>query len=274
MSTRDVADRSTPTPSWFLPAFVVGAYALSWSWWLPLIAAGAVTEPGLGWPTHLPGLLGPAMSAVVVTGFAFGRAGLADLWRRMTDWRSTRTAWMLVLLTSASLLLAPLVAVVRGQPVPSAADFVTYSGAPAAMGPAVVLYVWIVNGFGEETGWRGILVEHLHDRLGLRRTALATAVIVAGWHLPLFWIAESFRAFSVLEVVGWVVGLTLGCVLLAWLYMAGGRSILLVATWHTAYNFTTATDATTGVTAAVSSMIVMAIAITILVRNPGVSGRT
>lgn len=269
-----MADRNTPTPAWFLPAFVVGAYAVSWLWWLPIIASGAVTQPGLGWPTHLPGLLGPAISAVVVTGMAFGRAGLADLWRRMTDWRATRTAWLLVLITSASLLLAPAVALVSGHAVPSAADFVTYSGAPAAMGPAVVLYVWIVNGFGEETGWRGILAEHLTDRLGLRRTALVTAVIVTGWHLPLFWIAESFRAFSPLETGGWLVGLTLGCVLLAWLYAVGRRSILLVATWHTVYNFTTATDATTGATAAVSSVIVIAIAISILVRNPERPART
>lgn len=263
-----MADHSTRAPAWFLPAFVAGAYLWSWSWWLPIIAAGGVTRPGFGWPTHLPGLMGPALSGALLTGIAFGRPGLADLWRRVTNWRATRTAWLLVLLTSVSLLLPPVVAALGGRPMPGPADFVTYSGAPTALGPAVIAYVWIVNGFGEETGWRGILVEHLHDRLGLRRTALVTAVIVAGWHLPLFWIAESFRSFGPLELVGWVVGLTLGCVLLAWLYVVGRRSILVVATWHTVYNFTTATDATTGLTAAVSSTIVMAIAIAVLVRTP------
>lgn len=265
-AVRDRAPLPAP-PAWFLPAYVVGAYAISWAWWVPMALTGTVTTRGTGWPTHLPGLLGPALSAIVVTAVALGRPGLADLGRRMADWRATRGAWLLVLLTSASLLLAPLVAWATGQPQPGADDYLAYSGASTGLGPLVLLYVWIVNGFGEEVGWRGTLVEHLVDRHGLRRTALITAAVWALWHLPMFWVVESFREFAALDVLGWLVGLTLGSVLLAWLYVRGNRSIFLVATWHAAYNLTTATEATAGATARVSSTLVMVIAVWVLVRN-------
>ena len=40
------------------------AYLISWSWWVPLAVRGEVVRAGVGWPTHLPGLLGPAIAAV------------------------------------------------------------------------------------------------------------------------------------------------------------------------------------------------------------------
>ena len=53
--------------------FVVLAYGLSWAWAIPLAASGAVVEPGRGWPTHVPSLLGPMLAAVTVVGAHFGK---------------------------------------------------------------------------------------------------------------------------------------------------------------------------------------------------------
>ena len=58
-------------------------------------------------------------------------------------------------------------------------------------------------------------------------------MVWAGWHLPLFWLADSFRSFGPL-LLGWFVGLMAASVVLAHLYRAGRHSILLVACWHTA----------------------------------------
>jgi hypothetical protein len=40
---------------------------LTWAWWLPLAVAGRTVTQGDGWPTHFPGLLGPALAALLVT---------------------------------------------------------------------------------------------------------------------------------------------------------------------------------------------------------------
>jgi hypothetical protein len=72
---------------WPLVSFVVLTYALSWAWWLPVWTTGGRVEPGRGWPTQLPGLVGPAVAAGIVTGWQRGRAGLADLGSRIVRWR-------------------------------------------------------------------------------------------------------------------------------------------------------------------------------------------
>ena len=46
-------------------AYVLLAYAVSWICWLPLVFSHRIVTVGR-WPSHRPGLLGPAMAAVVV----------------------------------------------------------------------------------------------------------------------------------------------------------------------------------------------------------------
>ena len=61
-------------------AFVILAYAISWSLWLPLLAA---RQGWVSWSAstylHLAGGLGPAAAALIVTGVVDGRAGIAGL---------------------------------------------------------------------------------------------------------------------------------------------------------------------------------------------------
>ena len=68
-------------------AYVALSLLFSWAWWVPMVLAGQVVRAGQGWPTHLLGLTGPALAAVVGTAAADGRPGLADLWARAVRWR-------------------------------------------------------------------------------------------------------------------------------------------------------------------------------------------
>ena len=123
----------------------------------------------------------------------------------------------------------------------------------------------LVNGYGEELGWRGLLADGLVDRVGEVRAALLVTVVWATWHLPLFWVVDSFRSMGWASI-GWVLGLLAGSVVLTRLYVGSGRSVLLVALWHTAFNFTTATTATQGLSAAITSTAVVVAAVVVLVR--------
>lgn len=253
--------RREETPVRKIVLFVVLAFVFTWAWWVPLAVAGVVVEPGQGWPTHLPGLLGPALAAVVVTAATEGRAGLAELWSRVTRWRVS-WIWYLLVVATVALALTGLVLTPGATP----PDLLVYSGAPE-MGLALVLYVLVVNGFGEEIGWRGFLAHRLLET----RSTVATAVLVwlvwGVWHLPMFWVVGSFRDFGIAGTVGWAVGLGLGSVFLTWLYRTSGRSVLVTALWHTAYNLTTATSATAGTTAVVTSSVPMVAAVVVLLRR-------
>ena len=230
-------------------------------------AAGDVVRAGVGWPTHLPGLAGPALSAVIVTTLADGRTDLADLGARLTRWRVGWGWWGLVVGTAALALLGVVVPLVTGGRVPAADEFARYSGIGPLGLAGVVVVAFLVNGLGEETGWRGFAVERLLVRFDLRTTALIVAPMWALWHLPLFWIDESFRAFGPFGIVGWAVGLTAGSLVLAWMYRGSWHSIPIVAGWHTAFNLTSATTATGDVVAPVTSTIVIVAAVWVLRRG-------
>lgn len=241
--------------------FVILSFAFTWAWWVPLAVDGAVVEPGHGWPTHLPGLLGPALAAVVVTAATEGRPGLGALWSQVTRWRVS-WVWYALVAATAALALTGLVL----TPGATSADLLVYSGAPE-IGLAVVLYVLVVNGFGEEIGWRGFLAHHLLETRSTVGTAVIVWLVWGVWHLPMFWVVAGFRDFGIAGTVGWAVGLGLGSVFLTWLYRASGRSVVVTALWHTAYNLTTATSATAGTTAVVTSSVVMVAAVIVLMRR-------
>ena len=78
---------------WPLAFFVVLAYAISWAWTFPFAAAGNVVKQGVGWPTNLPALLGPALAAFVVMALVSGRAGVRDLLARIARSRMPLHWW-------------------------------------------------------------------------------------------------------------------------------------------------------------------------------------
>ena len=171
-------------------------------------------------------------------------------------------AWVAV---AAAVLLALLAMLVADDPTES----LSYSGAPE-LGISTVLIVLLLNGFGEELGWRGFMVTRLRTERSLRDTSVIVWLVWGCWHLPLFWIVANFRDFGVAGTVGWVVGLFFGSVFLAWLVGAARGSVLVVALWHTAYNFATATEAGAGGVAAVATMAV--VLATVWIMRSGVDG--
>lgn len=269
----DVAHQHTagpvprPVQAWLgrhsLLAYIVLAYAFGWAWWVPMAVTGTTTQPGQAWPTHLPGLIGAALAAVVVTGLTAGRHGLRDLARRTWRWRVGWQWYALVLGTASLLVLAPIASRVAGESAPTGADYVTYSGLGVLPAVATVLVVLVVNGFGEEIGWRGFLADRLLPRHGVLRTGLLVAPVWALWHLPMFLFVANLVDLGPAGAVGWLLGLTAGSVLLTWVYRGSGSSIAIVALWHAAFNMVTATEAGNGVPAAAASTVVMLAAVVI-----------
>lgn len=256
-------------------AFYVLTLALSWGYWLTLLGSGLRVGPGS--VAHFPGLLGPMLAAVVVTAVVGGRAGLHELGMRMVR---LGPRWPLKLLLALSPLalgaLACAVLWLMGKPLPGLGAFVQVPGMPEHW-PwlAVLAAVVVVNGFGEETGWRGFLTEHLLLTQGRLRATLAVALLWALWHLPLFWLNTSMAAMSWPTMAGWLFALVCGAFVLAQVYLATGHSILCVALWHVAFNMMVSADVGSGVFAAIVSAAVMVWGVVVAVRwwrNPAATG--
>lgn len=153
----------------FLPA-----HGFSWAWLLlPPASTGGIVGSGDGWPTHLPALLGPLAAAFVVTARRTRGPGVRDLLARMARWWVPLRWWAFAV--SPLLLLA------------------------------VVLLV--VNGLGEETGWRGYALPELQRRHSPLVSVLVVEALWAGWHAPMFLVVDTFRSFGVGILIGWLLGL-------------------------------------------------------------------
>jgi membrane protease YdiL (CAAX protease family) len=250
--------------------FVLIAYGLAWSWWIPIALRHQVVVIG-GWPTHLPGLLAPAVAAVVVTAL-WSRRGWRDLTGRVLRWRIGW--WWLVALSPLVVLLVTigLQSLVDAGPA-DRADYWRINGFPVSWGLAgTLLLLLVVNALGEETGWRGFLQTELQRYLRPRWAILVVAGVWAGWHAPMFAILTSYRGFSAATLVGFVIGLASGAVVLGWLYNRTG-SVLAVALWHATYNLCSATAAATGPLAAVSTTLVIAGAVVLVALDIARAGR-
>jgi len=245
-------------------AFFVLAYALSWGWWVPLAVSGRLVERGDGWPSHIPGLLGPLIAALAVLALTEGRAGVRRWLADMVRWPRERRWRLAVVAPLGFLALGVLVVALTGD-LPPAGDFIRYSGTGASVGALLVAVV--VNGFGEEAGWRGYALPRLQARLGAMRATLVLAAAWTAWHAPLFVIVASFKGFGPLTRVGFFVGITAGALVLTSIYNGTGGSILAVAAWHATYNLAAATTAADGTIAAVTSACVIFWAISLVQRE-------
>ena len=233
-----------------LAAYFLLAYLFSWSYWIPVAATG-------GHLSHFPGLLGPLLAAFAVTTAIAGRPGVADLLRRMARWRVPVRWYAAALVPLAAAAAALAVMAVSGADLPSLDEIGHLPGLPAVGWFGVLLLTLLVNGYGEETGWRGFAWPQLRERHGLATAALILTVPWALWHIPLFWLDSGMRGFQPFVIPGFLVGMAAGSLVLGWLYDHARCSILVVALCHTTLNMASATDGTKDVAAAASVAVIV-----------------
>jgi membrane protease YdiL (CAAX protease family) len=222
------------------------AIALSWAYWLPDAFTGG------NW-SHFPGLLGPAIAAVVVSACC-GRDSRRELSRRTTRWR-VPLKWYVV--ACAPMLVAGVSLAVRAATGTTPdGGWSHMRGLPDAGWIGVAALVLVINGFGEEIGWRGFAWPKLRERRTLAHAAVLLAVPWVVWHLPLFWVKSGFSDMSIAMVPGLFFSLACGAVVMGWL-VERTESVVIVALFHTMLNMATATSTTTPVAAFVSATVII-----------------
>lgn len=195
--------------------FFVLSYAISWAF-LPVDAV-----------RFLPS--GPLFAALIVIPIAQGWTGLRELGSRMIRWR-VRWYWYAAALGLPLAVHAAVVGinVAAGAGVPS----LTFTSLTTFLMVFAVRLINPADGpLGEHPGWNGVALPGLqgagHSPL-LATTILAP--LVAGWHLPTFFLEEGGLQPSVL-VAGLVTTMAV-TFWYAWLFNHTGGSILLLVIAH------------------------------------------
>jgi hypothetical protein len=157
---------------------------------------------------------GPTLAALIMIAATKGRAGFAELRRRLTSWQGG--FWWLLIgpgLVITYLALAFVTNLLLGSEISSTAHF-------AAAGGTIVTLV-LLGGWWEEPGWSGYALPLLQDRyasrpLGLLKASLTLGLIRSGWHLPLAlyghipWYDVVFFSFAFQFLISWLFNRTGG----------------------------------------------------------------
>ena len=192
--------------------FFVLAYAIAWGF-VPFGSFGAFA---------------PLVAALIVIPLTQGLAGLRELGFRMIRWRVGWIWWALAIgvplgvhLVNAGLNVA------AGADIPS----LTFSSLTTFLLMFAVRMVNPTDGpLGEHPGWQGFAQPGLQTDHSPLVTAMILAPLVAGWHLPLFFLEEGGLQPPIL--VGGLVTTMAVTFWYVWLFNHTGGSVLLVIVAH------------------------------------------
>jgi hypothetical protein len=197
-----------------LITFFVLSYAISWAF-LPVEAV-----------RFLPS--GPLFAALIVIPLTQGVAGLKQLGLRMIRWRVRWYWYALALGLPLAVHLATVVLnVATGAGVPS----LTLSSLTTFLMLFAVRLVNPADGpLGEHPGWNGVALPGLQADRSPLFAAMILAPLVAGWHLPLFFLEEGGLQPPIL--VGGLVSTMAVTFWYTWLFNHTAGSVLMVVVAH------------------------------------------
>jgi membrane protease YdiL (CAAX protease family) len=228
-----------------LVAYFVIAYAISWAFMLPLaLSAQGLIQKQFPYALYYLASTGPALSALIVTAFAEGRAGLRKLLGHLVKWRVGVGYYIFAVLVPVALFGIALVinyiftGVWTDLGLLGQADYLPYLGIPGVLG------VWFLTyGMGEEIGWRGFALPRLQRNRPAANAALLLGIIWACWHLPAFFFRDTYIEMGPLGFPMFVVSIEFASVVFAWLYNSTGGSLLLVILFHVFFNWLSVSEA-------------------------------
>lgn len=214
-----------------LTAFFVCTFAATWAIWFTTIA-----DQNDWISFHIPQALAFWLGLFVVTyavAFAVGGTSAArDLVDRATRWRVGALPYGLAIATP---LVIAAVAYLLGRTIGSAASIGSElhpAGIPALL--LVSLWLFLMT---EETAWRGFALPRIEALTGdPLRSGIALGVVWALWHIPLFFVHDSFQ--SKLPFIGFTISTIATSVFVTWLFELADGSVLVCAIFHAATDVT------------------------------------
>jgi membrane protease YdiL (CAAX protease family) len=213
-----------------------GAYfgfALGWSvlfWGASAVLGGP--DDSVGWVVFLVGGAGPLVAALALT-LREEPATRRDFWVRVIDIRRLRWPWLVAALGihPALVALAFLAnAALGGEAPPWPAQL-----AHPLAALQLLFFVFWFGPLPEEMGWRGFALDRLQLRMGALNASLVLGSVWALWHVPLFFIPDTFQhelGLGSLRFWLFLSSIVPLSVLITWVYNNTSRSTLSAVLVH------------------------------------------
>ena len=212
------------------------AYLWTWSTTLPLLLQKrGLVDLGLPDAWEVVGAFGPFVAAYLVIRRTEGAPGLQAFWHNLWNWRVGAGGLALALLVPvAFLLLAGLLVTLQTGAPPSLEALATGRLGTLRAVVDLVLVSSVLQGLGEEPGWRGFVLPKLLDRFRPLAATLMLFPVWWLWHLPSF---LGRPEFGLPQFLGFGLGILSAAIWLTFLWERT-RSIPVAVFWHAALNIT------------------------------------
>ena len=188
---------STPSSSTLSSPWLFFVLVLGWSWlfWIPAAVLGISIRTAFGAVLGLFGLLGPMLGGIGFTYLTQGKEGRRDYWLRIIDLKRISVGWYLVIFLFVPVLMALtayLDILSGGSTAPFENAAAPFLSAPLSIIP-FALGIFFIGPFPEELGWRGYVLDRLQIKWNALASSLILGVVWALWHLPLFFIKDTYQ---------------------------------------------------------------------------------
>ncbi len=221
--------------------FLVATFAWTWACYAP-IALGAHNPYSMPWTALLiAGGMGPSLVGVVLVLTTYEREQRRDFWRRCFSPRLIGRHWwaLIAVLFPAIWATAIGLDLVLGGGPPGLEQLGDLVAQPT-MWPLAVVIGFLSGPWSEEFGWRGFALDPLLRRFGVLGGSVLLGLLWGVWHLPLYVMPGTWHASMGFRFAGfWTflllsIGLSL---VMTWVYLNSGRSVLTALLLHFAANF-------------------------------------
>lgn len=176
-------------------------------------------------PAFVLAVAAPTISATILTYLRSRWAGLRALYSRIVQWRFGIQWYALIV------VVLPLVGFLISRMLVTHSQ---YDVSTAGMVLLLVLKELILGPLGEELGWRGFALPRLLQRFSPFVASLILGAIWGIWHIPAFFVSTLPQGGLALPT--FLVAALCMSILVTWLYLHTGRSVLVAVLFHLMIN--------------------------------------
>jgi membrane protease YdiL (CAAX protease family) len=246
-------------------------FALTWAFWFAAAVAGhSEANHALGFALMFLGLLVPSVTALFTIMFSKSAALKKDLRYKLIGLSRVKpiTISASVALFGVIIAISILLSTFFGQ---SISQFAFVDGFSFAGGGAVALLTLVLAAFFEELGWRGYAEDSIAFYCSWWKESVIFGVVWALWHLPLFFIPDTYH-FNILHenfwyAVNFFVSIVPLGFIVTWVYVINERSIFACMIYHFFVNILQEKIAMTNTTKCVETFVLFAAAGVIVLLN-------
>lgn len=217
--------------------------------------------------------MGPFIAALIAMYVFADKAFRADFRRRIIDLRLINMKYLpfVLFLLPLAMVVSILISIAFGQPVAQlrfAEEFKIFSG-EAVLSMIILVLVPVL----EELGWRGYGVDSLASKFNLFKTSLIFGALWGIWHLPVFFIKDSYQSSlwgqHPLFAINFFVGIFPLAIIMNYLFYKNRRSIFLIALFHVLVNYSSELFEANQVSKCILTLVLTIVAVIIIMRNKG-----